>query len=70
MKKTLLSEVNLKYLVRQACETTLLSEIELVMFHELAEDFFKQFSQPAPIEKLGFHDAQLLVFCLCVLVKE
>ena len=56
--------------MRQACETCLLSEIELVMWHKMTLEFFKHNSKSFKDEKFTFHDTQLLLFCLCVLVKE
>ena len=37
-----MGQVNLKFLVRQACEATLLSEIELVLFKKVAKNHFQQ----------------------------
>jgi hypothetical protein len=56
--------------VRQAFETTLMTEIELVIFHVVSVRVFTEVKKQTHPLLLEYHDVQLFLFCLCLVVKE
>jgi hypothetical protein len=69
-------EIRFEQPIRHACEQTLMTEIELVIFKRICLQFFKEMpseteSGSDPFEApLLYHDVELIMCCLCVLVKE
>lgn len=70
------SGINLKHLLRQACDMTLLTEIELVLLKQVALAFVHASSVSGHTRNassklpLSYHDVQLFLVCLCVATRE
>ena len=67
--------INLRHLLRQACDMTFLTDILLVLLRQVALKFLRALntlvqSHNFAQEQLSYHDVQLFLVCLCTATIE